>query len=95
MRTSLRGILASALLTRFAVGWVAMVLSVGAVTLLFVLLRRGEAVRGSALFHLVPPCTAWFAWLQFDEVLGPLAAIGLALSVAGVALAARTEARSS
>jgi drug/metabolite transporter (DMT)-like permease len=73
----------------FALGWSILVLSVGAVLLLFILLRRGAASRVSALFYLVPPCTAVVGWALFGETLGALALCGMALTVAGVALATR------
>lgn len=73
----------------FALAWSILVLSVGAVLLLFILLRRGAASRVSALFYLVPPCTAIVGWALFGETLGLLALCGMALTVAGVALAAR------
>lgn len=73
----------------FALGWLVLVLSVGAVTLLFLLIRRGAASRTAALFYLVPPCTAVVAYFLFDERLGALAIAGMALTVFGVALATR------
>jgi drug/metabolite transporter (DMT)-like permease len=75
-----------------ALVWLVVVLSVGAVSLLFVLLRRGEAARTAALFYLVPPCTAVVAFLLFGETLGPVALGGMAVSVLGVALAMRAPA---
>ena len=62
------------------------VLSFGAVTLLYVLIRRGAASRVASLFYLVPPSTAVLAWLLFDETFGPLALGGMGLVVLGVAL---------
>jgi drug/metabolite transporter (DMT)-like permease len=73
----------------FALVWLMLVLSIGAVSLLFILLRRGSASRTAALFYLVPPCTALVAWLLFDEQLGVVALIGMAVAAAGVFLATR------
>ena len=42
----------------FALGWSVLVLSVGAINLLYVLLRRGAAADVARLFYLVPPVTA-------------------------------------
>ncbi|MCF8482285.1 MAG: DMT family transporter [Rhodospirillum sp.] len=66
--------------------WLVVVLSVGAVTLLMILIRRGAAGRVASLFYLVPPVTALVAWLMFDERLGPLALGGMGIAVTGVAL---------
>ncbi|KAA5605079.1 DMT family transporter [Roseospira marina] len=70
----------------FGLVWLVVVLSVGAVTLLMVLLRMGEAARVASLFYLVPPVTALIAWLLFDERLGPVALSGMAVAVLGVAM---------
>jgi len=73
----------------FALGWLVIVLSVGAVGLLMGLIQRGEASKVASLFFLVPPCTALMAWGLFGEVLGPLALAGMMLAVAGVAMVMR------
>lgn len=70
----------------FALGWLVLVLSIGAISLLMLLIRRGEAARTASLFYLVPPVTAVTAWALFDETLGLIALAGMALAVAGVAL---------
>jgi drug/metabolite transporter (DMT)-like permease len=72
-----------------AYAWLILVLSIGAVSLLGWLIRRGEASRVASLFYLVPPTAALGGWLLFGETLGPLAIAGMAVTVLGVALAAR------
>ena len=71
----------------FALLWLVLVLSLGAISLLYVLIRRGAASRVSGLFFLVPPCTALIAWPLFGETFGVAALIGMGITVAGVALA--------
>lgn len=73
----------------FALGWSAIVLSFGAIFLLFLLIRRGAATRVVSLFYLTPPVTALMAWLMFGESLSWLAAVGMAIAVIGVALVVR------
>lgn len=73
----------------FAVVWLALVLSVGAIFLLFLMIRKGAAARVAALFYLTPAATAVFAWALFGETLGLSALIGMALAAAGVALVGR------
>ena len=73
----------------FALLWLAIVVSIGAFSLFILMLRRGEAARVTSLFYLTPPTTAVMGWLLFDETLGPLALAGMAVAVAGVALANR------
>ena len=77
----------------FALGWLVLVLSLGAISLLYLLIRRGAAASVSSLFFLTPPCTALMAWPLFGETLGPAALFGMVLTLAGVALATRTPAR--
>jgi drug/metabolite transporter (DMT)-like permease len=78
----------------FALLWLVFVLSLGAVSLLYVLIRRGAAAQVASLFFLVPPCTALMAWPLFGETLGPVALIGMVLTAAGVAMASLGTARS-
>jgi drug/metabolite transporter (DMT)-like permease len=70
----------------FAIGWLVLVLSFGAVWLLYYLIRHAAATRVVSLFYLTPPVTALMAWLLFDERLAPLALFGMAVCVAGVFL---------
>jgi drug/metabolite transporter (DMT)-like permease len=77
----------------FALGWLVLVLSTGAIGLLFMLIRHGEASRVSSLFFLTPPVTAVMGFFLFGERLGPLALAGLAVSATGVALVTRAGAR--
>lgn len=67
----------------FALMWLVVVLSLGAISLLMMLIRRGEAARTAGLFYLVPPCTALVAYFLFDERLGLLALAGMAIAAAG------------
>jgi len=73
----------------FAMAWLVLVLSIGAISLLTLLIRRGAATKVASLFYLVPPFTAVIAYLMFDERLGPLGIAGFALAVLGVALVVR------
>jgi drug/metabolite transporter (DMT)-like permease len=75
----------------FALLWLTFVLSVGAIFLLYILIRRGAAARVASLFYLVPPVTALTAWAMFDERLGLIALAGMALAVSGVALVNRAN----
>ncbi|MCX8477131.1 MAG: DMT family transporter [Sphingomonas sp.] len=78
----------------FALFWLVVVLSLGAVSLLYLLIRRGAAAQVASLFFLVPPCTALIAWPLFGETLGPAAIAGMGLTALGVAMASRGPKRS-
>jgi drug/metabolite transporter (DMT)-like permease len=74
-----------------ALGWLVVVLSLGAVTLLYVLIRRGAASNVASLFFLVPPCTALLAWPLFGERLGAVETAGIGATALGVLLVNRPE----
>ena len=61
--------------------------SVGAVALLYFMIRRGAVARVASLFYLMPPVTALMAWPLFGERFSPSGLIGLLLTALGVALA--------
>ena len=71
----------------FALAWSVIVLSVGAISLLYWLLRHGGAAQVARLFYLVPPVTAAMAFVLFGETLDALAMAGMVLIAVGVALA--------
>lgn len=71
----------------FALAWLIIVLSIGAIFLLMVLIRRGSMNSVAALFYLVPAVTAVMAWLLFDEQLHPVQLIGMVVVAAAVWIA--------
>jgi drug/metabolite transporter (DMT)-like permease len=72
-----------------ALAWSVLALTVGASSLLYLLIQRGAATAVASLLYLVPPCTALMAWGLFDEALAPGVLAGLALTAVGVALVLR------
>lgn len=75
--------------------WMCAVLSLGAISILYWLIRRGEASETASLFFLVPGVTAVMAWAMFGETYGPLEVAGLLLAMIGVALVSRKGAQAS
>lgn len=69
--------------------WSSLGLSVGAISLLLSLIRRGSVASVASLFYLVPPVVAMFAYLLFGETLETLQMAGMLIAVAGVAIASR------
>lgn len=57
--------------------------------LLLAMIRAGEVSRVSALFFLVPPMAAGFAWLVLGEALPPMAWVGMVVAGLGVFMATR------
>ena len=72
-----------------AIVWLAVVLSIGAIGLLFYMIRHGATAKVASLFFLTPSVTAVMAYLCFDEKLSPLAVIGFLATAVGVSLILR------
>lgn len=70
----------------FALLWLVLVLSVGAISLLNLLIRSGSAVHVSSLFYLTPASTAVIAWAVFGETVSGVGLAGMALAIWGVYL---------
>lgn len=73
----------------FALAWLVLPLSIGAVTLLLWLIRRGAASKVASLFYLTPPAAALGSYLLLGETLAVPALLGMALTAVGVALVNR------
>lgn len=71
----------------FAMAWLVLVLSIGAIFLLMVMIRDGEMSKVASLFYLVPAVTAVIAWALFGEQLSLPQIAGMAVATLGVGLA--------
>lgn len=69
--------------------WSVFGLSVGAISLLLILIRRGAVAGVASLFYLVPPVVAVLAFFYFGERLSLVQILGMAVAAGGVALANR------
>ena len=69
--------------------WSVVALSIGAIGLLLVLIRRGAVAGVAALLYLVPPVAALMAYVLFGEALSPVQILGMLVAAAGVAIASR------
>jgi drug/metabolite transporter (DMT)-like permease len=69
--------------------WSVLVLSIGAITLLMLMIREGAISKVTAYFYLVPPVTALMAWAAFGETLLPIQLAGMALTSVGVMIVSR------
>ncbi|TAK49173.1 MAG: DMT family transporter [Xanthobacteraceae bacterium] len=70
----------------FALGWLTLALSLGAITLLYWLIRHSAATKVASFFYLVPATTAVLAFLLFDEKLDLLSIAGMVGCATGVVL---------
>lgn len=72
--------------------YLAVVISLGAPTLLMLMLRHKKASAVASNFYLIPGVTAIMGWALLGETLGALAIVGLGITSLGVWLAYRREA---
>lgn len=72
-----------------AMAWSVFVLSGVGISVLFVMIRHGEATKVTSYMYLVPAVTAIMAWLMFGERFTLTAIIGMLIALAGVALVVR------
>jgi drug/metabolite transporter (DMT)-like permease len=66
--------------------WGILPTSIGAISLLFILIRKGAATKVTSLLYLTPPTTALMAWFLFDEPLSLIMLAGLGLTMTAVIL---------
>ncbi|WAP69660.1 DMT family transporter [Jiella pelagia] len=71
----------------FALLWLTVVLSIGAIFLMMILIREGAVSKVASLMYLTPGVTAVMAYLLFGETLTLVQLGGLILAGAGVAAA--------
>jgi drug/metabolite transporter (DMT)-like permease len=70
----------------FALSWSVLVLSLGAISLLMLMIQRGAISQVAAYFYLVPPVTALMAFAMFGETLVPIQFGGMLLACLAVIL---------
>jgi len=71
--------------------WSILALSIGAISLLFVMIRNGEATRVTSLMYLTPPTTALMAWILFGEPITWMIVLGIAITMVAVLLVNRAQ----
>lgn len=69
----------------FALFWLVVVLSLGAIGLLLMMIRASAVSRVTSLFYLVPATTALMAWALFGDQLTAVQGVGMALVMVAVA----------
>jgi drug/metabolite transporter (DMT)-like permease len=68
-------------------------LSIGAISLLFIMIREGAATKVTSLLYLTPPTTAVMAYFLFDEPMTSLTIAGIVITMAGVWLVTKVKDR--
>lgn len=70
--------------------WGILPISIGAMSLWFLLIREGAATKVSSLMYLTPPTTAFMAWILFQEPLSVLVLTGTCVTMLGVLIVNQT-----
>ena len=70
-------------------GWAVIGLSIGAISLLLLMIARSAVTVVASLFYLVPPVVALLAFLFFGETLSAIQIVGMIIAAIGVAIATR------
>jgi len=75
----------------FASGWLATVNSIGATSLLFIMMRKGEASKVASLFYLIPGVTALMAFGVLGETLSAMTLAGFVATAGAVYVCTRAR----
>jgi drug/metabolite transporter (DMT)-like permease len=68
----------------FASGWLSLVNSIGAISILYIMMRKGEASKVAGLFHLIPSVTALMGFIFLNESFNMIKAVGFAITACAV-----------
>jgi drug/metabolite transporter (DMT)-like permease len=72
--------------TSLALAWAVLGLTMGASSLMYIMIQRGAVTRVTSLLYLVPPTTAVIAWLMFGERITGLMLVGMLIAAYAVYL---------
>lgn len=72
-----------------ALGWMVLVVSIGATLLLYVMLQHGSVVNVASVFYGVPPITAFLAYVFLREPLHIVMGLGMLCVVSGLIMVHR------
>ena len=78
----------------FALGWLVLVLSIGAIFLLLWLIEQGAVSNIAALFYMIPAVTAVISYFLFEEPITMIQIVGIVITATGVILASRKTRKS-
>lgn len=70
----------------FALTWMSIVVSIGALSVLYLLIRHGEVSQVASLFYLVPVSTAIIAFFIYHEMIDLFGIIGICVTAFGIIL---------
>ncbi|MBA3537073.1 MAG: EamA family transporter [Tatlockia sp.] len=62
------------------------VVSIGALSLLYILIRQGAVIQVASLFYLVPVSTSVIAYFIYNEAIDAVAMLGIVIIALGIML---------
>jgi drug/metabolite transporter (DMT)-like permease len=77
----------------FALAWMSVIVSIGALSVLYLLIRHGEVSQVASLFYLVPVSTAIIAFFVYNETIDLFGIIGIFITAIGITLVQKTQPR--
>lgn len=75
----------------FSLLWSVFALSIGAISLLYILISKSDATKVTSLMYLTPPTAAIMAWLLFDEPISLVMALGMLITIYAVTLVNKSQ----
>ena len=70
----------------FSMFWMCVVVSLGAISFLYILIKKGESHKVASLFYLIPAVTALISYVVFHTTLEKVQLTGMAIATLGVGL---------
>jgi drug/metabolite transporter (DMT)-like permease len=71
--------------------WLVFIATFAAWSLYYLALQKSSPARVTAILYLSPPVTMVWAWLMFGEPLSWVMAVGLAVSLVGILIVAKSQ----
>jgi len=70
----------------YAILYMAVAVSIGALSLLYIMIEKGEVSKVSSIFYLIPVCAVIMSYLFFDESVDISVVAGIAAVLVGISL---------
>lgn len=75
----------------YAILYMSVAVSIGALSVLYILIKKGEVSKVSSMFYLIPVCVAIMSYVFFDEEIDMNVFIGIVTVLVGISLINKKE----
>lgn len=75
----------------YAIVYMSVAVSIGALSVLYILIKNGEVSKVSSIFYLIPVCTALMSYIFFDEKIEMSVVVGIVTVLVGISLINRKD----